>query len=60
MIRFCGTLLALTFWAFLGLKLSGAWATVPWPVITAPVWGGAALFGAFLAGIIVAILIDGR
>lgn len=32
----CYSLLWLTWWAFLGAKLSGAWASVSWPVITIP------------------------
>lgn len=35
----------LAFWAFLALKLSGAWAAVSWVWIFAPLWGGAGLVG---------------
>lgn len=38
----------MTWWAFLGLKLSGAWANVSWWVIAAPLYGVAALGLVFL------------
>lgn len=41
------------FWAFLGLKLSGAWATVGWVWIFAPLWVGAGIAGIVLAAVAV-------
>lgn len=34
----------LVFWAFLGLKLSGAWQSVSWVWVTAPLWFTALLW----------------
>jgi hypothetical protein len=44
----------LAFWAFLGLKLSGAWASVSWVWIFAPLWVSAA---AIAIGVVTAMVV---
>lgn len=50
----------LAFWAFLGLKLSGAWVSVSWWWIAAPLWGAAAWYAFWGMLILVVVCVSER